>query len=55
LARSSRDWYQLLEVCGLLATLIGDADVTIAEIHTPAHHCGPAPPTISSITPTCTA
>lgn len=26
LARSSRDWYQLLEVCGLLATLIGDAD-----------------------------
>jgi DNA invertase Pin-like site-specific DNA recombinase len=26
LARSSRDWYQLLEVCGLFATLIGDAD-----------------------------
>jgi DNA invertase Pin-like site-specific DNA recombinase len=26
LARSSRDWYQLLEVCGLFGTLIGDAD-----------------------------
>ena len=26
LARNSRDWYQLLEVCGLFATLIGDAD-----------------------------
>ncbi|QVL48282.1 MAG: recombinase family protein [Thiocapsa sp.] len=26
LARSSRDWYQLLEVCGLFNTLIGDAD-----------------------------
>jgi len=26
LARSCRDWYQLLEVCGLFATLIGDWD-----------------------------
>lgn len=26
LARSSRDWYQLLEVCALFSTLIGDAD-----------------------------
>jgi len=26
LARSSRDWYQLLEVCGLFGTLIADAD-----------------------------
>jgi DNA invertase Pin-like site-specific DNA recombinase len=26
LARSCRDWYQLLEVCGLFATLIGDED-----------------------------
>ena len=26
LARSSRDWYQLLEICGLFGTLIGDAD-----------------------------
>jgi DNA invertase Pin-like site-specific DNA recombinase len=26
LARSSRDWYQLLEVCALFATLIGDTD-----------------------------
>jgi DNA invertase Pin-like site-specific DNA recombinase len=26
LARSSRDWYQLLEVCALFATLIADAD-----------------------------
>jgi len=26
LARSSRDWYQLLEVCGLFGTLVGDAD-----------------------------
>lgn len=28
LARSCRDWYQLLEVCGLFGTLIGDADGT---------------------------
>lgn len=26
LARSCRDWYQLLEVCGLFGTLIGDLD-----------------------------
>jgi DNA invertase Pin-like site-specific DNA recombinase len=26
LARSSRDWYQLLEVCALFSTLIGDGD-----------------------------
>jgi DNA invertase Pin-like site-specific DNA recombinase len=26
LARSSRDWYQLLEVCALFSALIGDAD-----------------------------
>jgi DNA invertase Pin-like site-specific DNA recombinase len=26
LARSSRDWYQLLEICALFATLIGDLD-----------------------------
>ena len=26
LARSSRDWYQLLEVCALFSTLIADAD-----------------------------
>jgi DNA invertase Pin-like site-specific DNA recombinase len=26
LARSSRDWYQLLEVCAVFATLIADAD-----------------------------
>jgi DNA invertase Pin-like site-specific DNA recombinase len=26
LARSRRDWYQLLEVCGLFGTLIGDRD-----------------------------
>ncbi len=26
LARSSRDWYQLLEICALFSTLIGDAD-----------------------------
>jgi DNA invertase Pin-like site-specific DNA recombinase len=26
LARSCRDWYQLLEICGLFSTLIGDAD-----------------------------
>jgi DNA invertase Pin-like site-specific DNA recombinase len=26
LARSSRDWYQLLEMCALFSTLIGDAD-----------------------------
>ena len=26
LARSSRDWYQLLEVCALFSTLIGDLD-----------------------------
>ncbi len=26
LARSCRDWYQLLEICGLFATLIGDCD-----------------------------
>lgn len=26
LARSSRDWYQLLEICGVFATLIADAD-----------------------------
>ena len=26
LARSSRDWYQLLEVCAVFSTLIGDAD-----------------------------
>ncbi len=26
LARSSRDWYQLLEVCALFSTLIGDVD-----------------------------
>ncbi len=26
LARSSRDWYQLLEVCAVFATLIGDLD-----------------------------
>ncbi|MDQ2695100.1 MAG: recombinase family protein [Pseudomonadota bacterium] len=26
LARSCRDWHQLLEVCGLFGTLIGDAD-----------------------------
>ena len=26
LARSCRDWYQLLEVCALFRTLIGDAD-----------------------------
>lgn len=26
LARSCRDWHQLLEVCGLFATLIGDGD-----------------------------
>ena len=26
LARSCRDWYQLLEVCALFQTLIGDAD-----------------------------
>jgi DNA invertase Pin-like site-specific DNA recombinase len=26
LARSSRDWYQLLEVCAVFATLIGDVD-----------------------------
>src|SRR5690606_19583762 len=26
LARSCRDWYQLLEVCALFKTLIGDAD-----------------------------
>jgi DNA invertase Pin-like site-specific DNA recombinase len=26
LARSSRDWYQLLEVCAVFATLIGDTD-----------------------------
>ena len=26
LARSSRDWYQLLEVCAVFATLIADTD-----------------------------
>lgn len=26
LARSCRDWYQLLEICGLFGTLIGDVD-----------------------------
>jgi DNA invertase Pin-like site-specific DNA recombinase len=26
LARSCRDWHQLLEICGLFATLIGDLD-----------------------------
>ena len=26
LARSSRDWYQWLEICGVFATLIADAD-----------------------------
>jgi DNA invertase Pin-like site-specific DNA recombinase len=26
LARASRDWYQLLEVCAVFATLLGDLD-----------------------------
>ncbi len=26
LARSCRDWHQLLEVCGLFGTLLGDLD-----------------------------
>jgi DNA invertase Pin-like site-specific DNA recombinase len=34
LARSCRDWYQLLEVCALFRTLIGDAD----GIYDPASH-----------------
>ena len=33
LARSCRDWHQLLEICGLFGTLIGDLD----GIYDPAH------------------
>lgn len=34
LARSCRDWYQLLEVCGLFDTLIGDLD----GVYDPTHY-----------------
>jgi hypothetical protein len=27
LARSSRDWYQLLEICAVFFTLLADADI----------------------------